>query len=86
MKNNKNMTRKYVYNQYKVEFSSSYCEFAPLTRDVICSTLQRYRENIGDKKLSVEHTPLLAAVYLLQCGDFFAANISYPYFGHFEKL
>ena len=28
-----------------------------LLRDITCSKLSRYGENIGDKKLPVEHTP-----------------------------
>ena len=32
----------------------------PLTRGVTCSKLQRYGENIGDKKLPVEHSSSVA--------------------------
>ena len=51
-KQQKNAKRK-VY----VNISILYSELAPLTRDVTCSKLQRYGENTGDKKLSVEQTP-----------------------------
>ena len=40
----------------QIKSSILYCELVPLTRDVTCSKLQRYLENISDKKLSVEHT------------------------------
>ena len=36
---------------------SLYSELARLTREVTCFKLQRYGENIGDKKLSAEHAP-----------------------------
>ena len=34
----------------------AFFKLAPLTRNVTCSKLKRYRENIVDKNLSVEHT------------------------------
>ena len=33
-----------------------YSELVPLTPEITWSKLNRYGENIGDKKLSVEHT------------------------------
>ena len=36
--------------------SNLYPELTLLTRDVTCSKLERYGENIDDKKLSVKHT------------------------------
>ena len=63
MKSKKKMPKKYMYINMK-QHSYLYCELAPLTRDVTCSKLQRYRENIGDKKLSMKHTSLLVAIYL----------------------
>ena len=53
LKKNKNYQESLC--KYKVAVLS--CELAPLTRDVTCSKLQRYGENIGDKKLSVKQTP-----------------------------
>ena len=44
----KNTENVYI-NIYKVAFFT-------LTQDVTCSKILLYRENIGDKKLSVEHT------------------------------
>ena len=35
-----------------------YSELAQMTCDVTCSKTYRNGENIGDKKLSVEHTPI----------------------------
>ena len=52
LKNNKNAKK--VYVSIKQHF---YYEHATLTRDITCSKLQRYGKNIGDKRLSVEHTP-----------------------------
>ena len=57
------MPRKYMYVNIK-QHSCLYCELAPLTRDVTCLKCYRYRENIGDKKLSVVHISLLVAIYL----------------------
>ena len=88
MKNNK-MPRKYMYIKYVCMYV---CMYVCIYTDLFTVNLPHrpvIRENIGDKKLSVEHTPLLVAIYLLECG-YFAANISYPYFtqyfAHFEKL
>ena len=33
-----------------------YSKLTPLTHDVTCSKFWRYEEDIGDKKISVEHT------------------------------
>ena len=54
MKNNKKMSKKYMKTQSNILYS----EIFPLTRDITSSKRQGYRENIGDKKLSVEHTHL----------------------------
>ena len=55
----KNKTKKMSKNYMKTQNSILYSELAPMTRDETCSRLQRYGENVGDKKLSVEHTLFL---------------------------
>ena len=90
MKNKNKMSIKYMYISIE-QHSYLNCDLAPLTCDVTCWKLQRYRGNIGDKKLSVEDTSLLVAICLFTLGwIFFATNISYQYFtqhvAQFEKM
>ena len=47
-KKHQNIPRK----QTQIYSNILYCEPAPLTRDVTCSKLQKYGENIGEKKFS----------------------------------
>ena len=53
MINNKKLPKK------STECCIVYSKLTPLTRDATYSKLQRYGENVGDKKLSMEHTPTL---------------------------
>ena len=59
----KKLPRKNMYVSIK-QHSYLYSELVPFIRDVACQKLQSYRENISDKKSSVEHTSLLVATYL----------------------
>ena len=58
MKNNNN-NQKIDKSKYKHEVASL------LTRDALCFKLQRFGENIDDKKLSVEHTLRISLFKLL---------------------
>ena len=51
--------QKSAKNCILTESCSDYSELAQQNSDVTCSKLSRYEENIGDKKLSLEHTPRL---------------------------
>ena len=62
--------RSFILCQKKIfwrrkQHSTLYCELAPLTFGVTCL---RYRGNIGDKKLWVEHTLLLVVICLFTLG------------------
>ena len=53
MKNNVAMPKQVCVKKSSVLYS----ELAPLTHGITCSKLWRYEENIGDKKLPLEHPP-----------------------------